>query len=90
MPTTFRIPGSLKKWFDGSSEAECFGRTIGQCIYELEEKFPNSRGRLLDENKDPANILIFLNGDNVMKLSGLETPVQDGDEVGIIPLAAGG
>ncbi len=90
MLITFRIPGSLRKWFDGNDEAQCNGSDIRQCLNELEKQFPNINERLLDENGEVSTVLIFLNGDNIMKLSGLDTPVADGDEAAIIPLAAGG
>ncbi len=90
MAITFRIPGSLRKWFDGADETQCSGADMRQCISELEKRFPNIKGRLVDDNGEISTVLIFLNGDNIMKLSGLDTPVADGDEAGIIPLAAGG
>ncbi len=90
MSVVFRIPGSLRKWFDGQDEARCHGATMGECIRHLEGQYPGIEGRLLDSDGGVANVLIFLNGDNIMKMSGLETPVKDGDEVGVIPLAAGG
>ncbi len=57
---------------------------------DLDRRFPGFRGRVLDGDGNISNALVFLNGENVMKLSGLETPVSDGDELGLIPLAAGG
>ncbi len=90
MSVVFRIPGSLRKWLDGEEETLCDGASIGECVRELEGAYPGIRGRLLNQEGQISNVLIFLNGDNVMKLSGMDTPVKDGDEVGIIPLAAGG
>jgi sulfur-carrier protein len=33
---------------------------------------------------------IYVNGDDIRFLSSLDTPVQDGDEVAIVPAIAGG
>ena len=90
MGVTVRVPGSLKDWFGGSDEVSCQGGTLGECIADLEGGFPGIRDRLLNEEGEIGAILIFLNGENVTKLEGLATRISDGDEIGIIPFAAGG
>lgn len=90
MAVTVRVPGSLKEWFRGSDEAYCQGATLGECIDQMDREFPGIRDRLLNEEGEIGAILIFLNGENVMKLEGLATSISDGDEIGIIPFAAGG
>lgn len=90
MAVTVRVPGSLKDWFGGSDEATCRGGTLGECIDHLDRAFPGIRERLLNEDGEIGAILIFLNGENVTKLEGLASTISDGDEIGIIPFAAGG
>ena len=90
MAVIVRVPGSLKDWFQGTDEASCKGATLGECIDELDREFPGIRERLLNEDGEIGAILIFLNGENVTKLEGLATTISDGDEIGIIPFAAGG
>lgn len=90
MAVIVRVPGSLKDWFQGDDEAICQGETMGECLEHLIERFPDLRDRLFDENGELSSVLVFLNGENILSLEGLATSVKDGDEVGIIPLAAGG
>ncbi len=90
MAITVRVPGSLKSWFQGSDEATCGGSNLKECIEHLEGQFPGLRERLLNDEGEISAVLIFLNGENVMSLDGLSTTVADGDEIGIIPFAAGG
>lgn len=90
MPVTVRVPGSLKDWFRGSDEATCRGGTLGECIDQLDREFPGVRDRLLNDAGELGAVLVFLNGENVKKLNGLATSISDGDEIGILPLAAGG
>ena len=90
MAITIRIPGSLTDWFDGSDEIICQGQTIKGCFDQAQKKHPGFYGRILNEEGDIANVLIFLNGENIRNLKGLATEVADGDQIGIIPLAAGG
>jgi MoaD family protein len=91
MSITVMVPGSLKDWFGGSEQALCEGKTIGECIDDLDSKFPGFRRRVIDEKGEiSSSIMIFLDGQNIRSLNGLASPVQDGDEVSIIPFAAGG
>jgi len=90
MSVIIRVPGSLKDWFQGDDEAVCKGETMGECLEYLIGRFPGLRDRLFDKNSELSAVLVFLNGENILSLGGLATPVKDGDEAGIIPLAAGG
>lgn len=90
MSVIVRVPGSLKQWFHGSDQASCSGGTLGECIDHLDGRFPGLRDRLVNEEGGIAAVLIFLNGENVTSLDGLATTISDGDEIGIIPFAAGG
>ncbi len=90
MAVIIRIPGSLKHWLDGKTELSCQGKCVFDCIEDLNENFPSLKSHLFDENGNISDILIFLNGDNLRNLDGLQTTVNDGDEISMIPLVAGG
>ena len=84
------IPGSLSDWFAGQDEAQCQGNTLVECFDNLEKQFPGIKEKLIGGDPKTPRVLIFVNGENIRTLDGLNTGVRDGDEVGIIPLAAGG
>jgi MoaD family protein len=85
------IPGSLKDWFGGLEQVLCEGKTIGECFNDLDGKFPGFKSKVCDDKSEiNRSVMIFLNGQNLQSLNGLASTVQDGDEVGIIPFAAGG
>ncbi|MBI5591609.1 MAG: MoaD family protein [Deltaproteobacteria bacterium] len=90
MPVKIIVPGSLRHWFDGETEYSCKGKRILDCIHHLDERFPDVKAHIVDSQGNISNVLIFLNGDNLRTLDGLSTTVKDGDEISIIPLAAGG
>jgi len=91
MGITVIIPGSLKEWLGSSDQATCEGKTIGECIDYLDKKFSGFKCRVVDEKGEiSSSVMIFLEGQNLRSLNGLATPVKDGDEVSIIPFAAGG
>jgi len=91
MGVTIRLPGSLKSWTGGSEEVTCACGTVRECIVSLSETYPDSGARLFDDRGEVSSLLmIFLNGENVRHLDGLATQVKEGDQLAIIPLAAGG
>lgn len=90
MPVTVLVPGSLARWFDGADEINAEGNTVGECLDDAAARFPGFSRRLNHPDGKAAGLLVFVNGDNTLSLSGLETGVADGDELSIIPLAAGG
>jgi sulfur-carrier protein len=90
MPVKIIIPASLNRWFGGETECFCHAERLRDCIDRLDERFTGVKARLIDQEGNISNVLIFLNGDNLRYFDGLETRVKDGDEISIIPLAAGG
>jgi sulfur-carrier protein len=90
MAIIMRVPGSLAAWFGGQESTSCSGETLGQCIEDLESRFPGLRKRVVDDKGGTSAVLIFVNGENIIRLEGLGTSIRDGDEIAVIPLAAGG
>ncbi len=90
MAVKVRIPGSLKKWFNGHETVFCKGSTLAECINHLDEMFAGIRDQIIDKHNEISSVLIFLNGDNIRTLDGLSTLISTDDEISIIPLAAGG
>jgi molybdopterin synthase sulfur carrier subunit len=67
--------------------------TVGKVIQKLTEAFPPEFKRsLIDpELEDPRpNALILVNGKEISVSRGLETEVNDGDEIVLVPVAHGG
>ncbi|MEW5734084.1 MAG: MoaD/ThiS family protein [Thermodesulfobacteriota bacterium] len=90
MPVSVLVPGSLSRWFGGADEVSSEGTTLDECLDHVAERFPLFSERLNHPEGKASGLLVFLNGDNYLSLSGLETRVKDGDEISIIPLSAGG
>ena len=91
MSVTVRIPAPLRRLTDGADKAEVDGSTLAACITALETQFPGMRERLLDEAGEMRYFVnVYLNGEDVRFLQGLETSTKAGDEVSIVPAVAGG
>ena len=86
-----RIPTPLRKVTSGQDKLEIDAATLGEIVDRVEGKFPGFRERLVDENGELRYFVnIYLNGEDVRFLQGLETATNTGDEVSIVPAVAGG
>jgi molybdopterin synthase sulfur carrier subunit len=91
MAVRVRIPTPLRRFTGGSEEVVVAGSTIGLVVDDMEGKYAGIKERLCDEQGRIRRFVnIYVNGDDIRFLSGLETPVKDGDEVSIVPAIAGG
>lgn len=86
-----RIPSPLRGLTGGKGEVELVSTTLGECVNELETKFPGLKQRLCDDDGELRRFVnIYINGEDVRFLSGLSTAVKAGDELSIVPAVAGG
>jgi len=92
MAITVTIPASLRrKWLNLQEQVSCKGKTVGECLDHLDQRFPGFKEILLDQTGDVREtIAIFLLGQNIRNLDNLSTAVKDNDEISIIPFLAGG
>ncbi|NJP12114.1 MAG: MoaD/ThiS family protein [Leptolyngbyaceae cyanobacterium RU_5_1] len=85
------IPTPLQKLTKDQATVECNGGTIAELLESLEENCPGIKGRLCDEEGSLRRFVNFyVNSEDIRFLDGIDTPLNDGDEVSIIPAIAGG
>lgn len=91
MAIKVRIPTPLRKYTANQTEVLASGGTIKAIIDDLDRNHPGLKDRICDENgKLRKFVNIFLNDEDVRFMESIDTPVKDGDEVGIVPAIAGG
>ena len=91
MGVLVRIPTPLRRMTNGQDKVELDSATLGQLVDGLNATYPGFKERLLDENGDLRYFVnIYLNGEDVRFLQGLDTTTKSGDEVSIVPAVAGG
>lgn len=85
------MPTPLRRITGGQSKVEAAGRSVRAILETLDRTYPGIRQQLCDETGEVRSFInIFVNGTEIRQLDGLSTPVQNGDEVSIIPAMAGG
>ena len=91
MSVEVRIPTPLRRVTNGQEKAAVEGDNLAQVIDSLETKYPGIKERLCDEAGDLRHFVnIYVNGEDVRFLQGLETGIKSGDEISIVPAVAGG
>ncbi len=91
MSVVVRIPTPLRRVTNGQDKASVDGDNLVQIIESLEAQYPGLKERLCDESGDLRHFVnIYVNGEDVRFLEGLETAISAGDEVSIVPAVAGG
>jgi len=91
MGVMVRIPTPLRRMTNGQDKLEMDPSTLSVMIDSLESSYPGFKERLIDENGDLRYFVnIYLNGEDVRFLQGLDTSTSSGDEISIVPAVAGG
>jgi molybdopterin synthase sulfur carrier subunit len=88
--TKVQIPPVLRQSTGGAREVEASGPTLGALLRDLYRRYPDLRTQLrVDEGLSPY-VNVYLNGEDVRTLRGIDTSVAAADTVIILPAMAGG
>ena len=92
MPSaTVKIPPVLRSQTGGESQVPAEGTTVGEVLSALGEAHPDTKSQLFSEDGELNRYVnVYLNDEDVRVLDGLETAIDDGDTVVILPAMAGG
>ncbi len=91
MAVAVRIPTQLRSLSDGASEVKVEGETVGEVLAALDRAHPGFSGRLFDDSGQLRRFVnVFVADEDVRFLKGLDTKVEPGTTVSIIPAVAGG
>lgn len=102
MSCKVKIPTPLRRHTNGLATVECAitgsdgtlngnGATVRGALDYLTTTYPTIGERLFDpQGKVKSHINIFLNNEDIRFLNGLDTTLQDGDTVVLLPALAGG
>jgi len=88
---TVKIPTQLRAVTAGEGETtiEDAG-TVGEVLDGLYERYDGLRERIAEDGDLRRFVNVYVGGEDIRFLEGLETAVEDGDEVTILPAVAGG
>jgi sulfur-carrier protein len=90
MSIEVRIPTILRTYTGGAKAIEGSGATLGELLEDLDRRNPGLRDRIVDAGELRRFVNVYLNDEDVRFLGGIQTPINDGDAVTVLPAVAGG
>jgi molybdopterin converting factor small subunit len=91
MPVTVRIPTQLRELSGGASEVTAGGATVKEVLDQLEVAHPGFGERLFDDKGELRRFVnVFVADEDIRFLDGVDTAVEPGQTVSIVPAVAGG
>jgi molybdopterin synthase sulfur carrier subunit len=88
---SIRIPTPLRKLTNDLDIVQSEAGTLAEAIDRMESEYPGIKDRLVDERGELRRFVnVYVNGEDVRFLQGLQTALKAGDEVSIVPAVAGG
>jgi molybdopterin synthase sulfur carrier subunit len=86
-----RIPTPLRRFTAGTDEVDVEGKSVGEALQGLVARHQDLGRHLFDGDGGLRQFInIYLNDRNVRSLAGLDTPVENGTVLTIVPAVAGG
>ncbi len=90
MAVTVKIPTQLRAATGGESEVEVSGGTVGGALHAVFAAHGELRERITQDGDLRRFVNVYVSGEDIRFQQGLETAINDGDEVTILPAVAGG
>jgi molybdopterin synthase sulfur carrier subunit len=91
MAAVVKIPTQLRAATGGDTETEVDGATVQEVLDGLFDRYDELRARISDDDGSLRRFVnVYLAGEDIRFLDGLQTPVADGAELTILPAVAGG
>jgi molybdopterin converting factor small subunit len=91
MAVTVKLPTQLRASVGGSSSVAAAGATVGEVLDGVYAEHPDLRERICGDDGELRRFVnVYVGGEDIRYLEGLQTPVGENGEVQILPAVAGG
>ncbi|HZP26215.1 MAG TPA: MoaD family protein [Dehalococcoidia bacterium] len=90
MAIQVRVTANFQKLIGGERSVQGEGKTLGELLDNLEQRFPGFKDNVMTDGQLQRFVNIYLNDEDIRFLEKLETPLNEGDVVSILPALAGG
>jgi molybdopterin converting factor small subunit len=90
MPIKIDIPTPMREQAGGQAVVEVAGGTVGEALADLVRKHPGLGPKLFDNGRLRPFVNVFVNDEDIRYLDDLDTKVEAGHLVALIPAVAGG
>ena len=90
MAVTVKIPAQLRTLTANEAETEVEGASVGEALDALYDRYDGLRDRITEDGELRRFVNVYVGGEDIRFGEGLDTPVENGDEITILPAVAGG
>jgi molybdopterin synthase sulfur carrier subunit len=88
--TVVRIPPTLREATGGEKQVVAEGATVGDVLHHLAGRFPALGRQILEDGRLAPFVNVYVEGEDVRTREGLDTPVEAGQTLILLPAMAGG
>ena len=85
-----RVPPVLRAEAGGKREVEASGATVRELLEDLTSRVPALGAKVYEAGELQSFVNVYVDGEDVRTLRGLDTPVLAGSTVILLPAMAGG
>jgi molybdopterin converting factor small subunit len=85
-----RIPPVLRAEAGGNREVHAVGVTVRELLEDLTANLPRLGQKIYDGDQIAPFVNVYLDGEDVRTLDGVDTAVKDGATLILLPAMAGG
>ena len=85
-----RIPPMLREEVGGAREVPASGANVRELLDDLMSRFPGLRAQIVRDGEIAQFVNVYVEGEDIRTLDGLDTPVRKGETVILLPAMAGG
>ena len=93
MAVTITLPGVLQELADGRASLTLEGApaTVAEAMATLHEAWPALYTRIMTEEREVRpHVNLFVGDREIRRTGGLETPLEEGAEILVLPAVSGG
>jgi MoaD family protein len=90
MSVTVKIPTQLRVATGGQAEVQVDGSNVGEALDAVFAAYGDLRERITQDGTLRRFVNVYVSGEDIRFQQGLETAINEGDEVTILPAVAGG
>src|SRR5215212_8429424 len=91
MAVNIIIPTALRQFAGGRSELQVEAQTAGGALEQLTSAHAELRRHLYnEEGRLRSFVNVYVGDEDIRHAGGIDTPVEDGDTIMIVPSIAGG
>ena len=88
--STVRVPPVLREQTAGAREVEASGTTVRELLDDITSRMPALGERIYDGDEIQPFVNVYVDGEDVRTLGGLDTPVRENATIVLLPAMAGG